>query len=231
MKRPRFLAGLAALFATPPDATQLLALDKALDEDMDDAEVSSAMDKMSDEDKAAACDAFCKSAGKAMDKITAEEKTEAYKRHAKDKVAKDKLGAQGKPAALSAPAAADAATVKIAVDAAVTEATKDFVKKDEAAAATKLAVDAAIAATNELHVARTAVAPTVGNDIALDSAEAVYRFALDKLKVEHKDVPAAALKALYVVAARAPVAPVVATDSKPVSAATLFPALANIRQG
>lgn len=230
MKRPRFFAAFAKLFAEPIPAATLVALDKAMDEDMDDAEMSAAMDAMTPEEKKAACDAYCASAGKAADAMDETDKKEAFSRAVKAKKALDKLGAQGKPAALSAPAAADSAAVKATVDAAVAEATKDFVKKDDAIAATKIAVDAAIAATNDLHAARLAVAPTVGNDVALDSAEKVYRFALDKLKVEHKDVPASALKSLYLVAVKKTAAPV-ATDSKPVTAESLFPALSNIRQG
>lgn len=221
MRFPKFLASLAAALSTAIPATAVVALDKALDEDMDDADMSSAMDAMTPEEKKAACDAYCASAGKAVDAMDDADKKEAFTRAVKAKKALDKLGAQGKPAALSAPAAADAATVKAAVDVAVAEATKEFVKKDEAAAATKLAVDAAIAATNDLHAARLAVAPTVGNDVALDSAEAVYRFALDKLKIEHKDVPASALKSLYTVAVKKAVAPL-ASDAKIVKAEDIF---------
>lgn len=227
MKRPRFLAGLAALFATPPTPEVLVALDKALDEDMDDADLSSAMDAMTDEDKKAACDAHSKSIGKALDALSDEEKTEAYKRAAKDKRAMDKV--KGNAAAPAGPVGGapkpgmDADAVKIAVDAAVVEATKDLISKTDAA---KMATDAAVAAVasnNELHAARADVETTVGPDVALDSAEKVYRFALDHLKVEHAGVHASALKALYAVSSK--VAPTLAADAAPISLKDLFPVL------
>lgn len=57
---------------------------------------------------------------------------------------------------------------------------------------------AAIDATNRmtaLHTAREDVKPIVGV-VAMDSAEEVYRFALDHAKVEHKGVHASALRSL-----------------------------------
>jgi hypothetical protein len=66
--------------------------------------------------------------------------------------------------------------------------------------ATKLATDAAIAAVaaNEAkHKAVRDVAPLVGPiTVAMDSAEAVYRFALDAIKVPHKHIHASALDAV-----------------------------------
>jgi hypothetical protein len=114
------------------------------------------------------------------------------------------------PVKLAADAAAkvtaDAVAVQLAVDAAVAEAVKDRVTKTDA---DRLATDAATAARAEVHalyVARKAVEPTAGV-VALDSADAVYRFALDHLKVAHKDIPASALAALYDASAKATAAP------------------------
>lgn len=53
-------------------------------------------------------------------------------------------------------------------------------------------IAAAVASRDALHAARTEVEPIIGR-VTFDSAEAVYRAALDHLKVEHKDVPAAGL--------------------------------------
>lgn len=66
-----------------------------------------------------------------------------------------------------------------------------------AADAQRMAADAstaAVARVTAIDTARRDVAPLVGAIVvAMDSAEAVYRFALDHIKVAHKDVPAAAL--------------------------------------
>lgn len=110
--------------------------------------------------------------------------------------------------------AMDEAVVSARVADAVAAAVKDMVPKTEA---TKLAQDAATAATTSVHAlyaARQAVEATVGV-IALDSAEAVYRFALDHLKVDHKDIPVSALPALYETSAKAAAAPALATDAAP----------------
>lgn len=229
MKRPRFMALLATFFpAGHVKPEDVVALDRAFDED-DDSDLSAAMDAMTDEDKKTACDAFAKSKGKAMDAMSDEEKKEAYKQAAKDKRAKDRLNSGNASAPNApeggAPKPAQDAAIKLAVDAALAqagEATKDYVSP----AALKLAVDKATAdavtANNELHAARAAVAPTLGNEVALDSAEAVYRFALDKLKVDHAGVDASALKALYDVAVKATVAPQVAADAAPIDIYSLF---------
>lgn len=89
------------------------------------------------------------------------------------------------------------ADVALAVDAAIKS--KGYVTADEAK---RMASDAAAAATtaavahaSELHTARESVKPLVGI-VALDSAEAVYRFALTAEKVALDGVPAAAFPAL-----------------------------------
>lgn len=60
----------------------------------------------------------------------------------------------------------------------------------------KAAVDAAVKEVHALYAAREAVAEKVGIT-ALDSAEATYRFALDKSGVDHKSIVADALPALW----------------------------------
>ena len=53
----------------------------------------------------------------------------------------------------------------------------------------------------DLETAKSAVRGTVGDVIGMDSAAAVYKFALDHLKVDRKDMPDAGLASLYKVAA------------------------------
>lgn len=91
----------------------------------------------------------------------------------------------------------------------------------------KTAMDSLRAEFRELEKAKQAVRPVVGDVIGMDSAESVYRFALDNMKVDHKDMPAAGLATLFSVAAskKSTAAPVtVAMDSA--AAKARFPALA-----
>lgn len=53
----------------------------------------------------------------------------------------------------------------------------------------------------DLEQAKADVRPVVGDVIGMDSAQSVYRFALDQLKVDHKDLPDAALGKFYALAA------------------------------
>lgn len=231
MKFPKIMAALAA--ALPGlKAADALALDEALKElALDSAKpAKTAEDEfpdMSATDKKTALDTFCSKSGKAMDKLTDDDKREAYKS------AKDAM-ASGSPAASSgnkAPHAAgmDEATVSKRVTDAVAVALKDTVAKADA---DKIAQDAATTARAEVHAlykARTAVEATVGV-VAMDSAEAVYRFALDHLKVDHKATKADGLPALYEASAKAATAPVVAAD-KAVSFDPSILGLSHIRKG
>lgn len=61
----------------------------------------------------------------------------------------------------------------------------------------------------DLEVAKSAVRGTVGDVIGMDSAAGVYRFALDHLKVDHKDMPDAGLGSLYKVASERTAAPAI----------------------
>lgn len=221
MRFAKFFAGLASVIpGLKPE--QVIALDAALDEEMD----------WSAEDESAAMDAFCKTSGKAMDALTDAEK-ETARKCAKD--ARKKVGVANPVPGM------DAAAVQVAVDAAVTKAREGYVTKvamDEAVAlvtakGTADCITAHAAGAAEalaLVAAREAVAPKVGV-CALDTAEAVYRFALDHLKVDHKNTTAAGLPALYDASAKAaPVA--VAQDAAPVVSITdLFPGLSLTRRG
>lgn len=102
----------------------------------------------------------------------------------------------------------------------------------------KVAQDAAIATAvdgvkrdlREADEARRAVRPVVGDVIAQDSAEGIYGFALDHMKVNREGVTGVpALKALFAVAQSKSAAPVViAQDSA--GLATRFPNAARFRQ-
>jgi len=61
----------------------------------------------------------------------------------------------------------------------------------------------------DLEVAKSAVRGVVGDVIGMDSAAGVYRFALDHLKVDHKDMPDAGLGSLYKVASERSASPAV----------------------
>ena len=103
---------------------------------------------------------------------------------------------------------------------------------------TKAAMDAAIAAAvgaatikaradaESLHTARKEVAPAVG-EVALDSAEAVYKFALDQAKVDITGVHPSAYRAMFKLASAAPEpAPRIALDAAVVTGvAERFPNL------
>lgn len=83
-------------------------------------------------------------------------------------------------------------------------------------AAVKLAVDAALAAervkSEALFAARKDVEKVLGT-VAYDSAEAVYGAALTHLKVDHKDVPASAFRALFHASVKTAPATPVTTDA------------------
>jgi hypothetical protein len=205
MKFPRVLAALAAILPALKHS-DAVALDEALAADA----FKPAEDAMSAEDMKAALDAFCTKSGKAMDALTDEDKAEAYKTAAKDKAVCAKNSPHASSGSEKPAPAMDEAVVTQRVTDAVAAALKDTVPKADA---DKLATDAAVAARAEVHALYTArkdVEATVGV-VALDSAEAVYRFALDHLKVDHKETPAAALVALYTASAKA--APAIAADA------------------
>ena len=81
----------------------------------------------------------------------------------------------------------------------------------------------------EANEAARAVRHIVG-DVTMDSAEEIYAFALDQMKVDHKDVQGVhALRALFTVASKTASAPApIAQDSK--AALEAFPGLSRFRQ-
>jgi hypothetical protein len=110
-----------------------------------------------------------------------------------------------------------------AIAAAVTVATAGMVSREDAQ---KMANDAAQGVI-ETFKAREAVASKVGV-VNLDSAEAVYRFALEKSGIDHKAIAADALPALW--AAMQKAAPAISLDAKPATnVRDLFPT--HIRKG
>lgn len=93
------------------------------------------------------------------------------------------------------------------------------------------AVDSAVARVHALYAAREAVSVKVGVT-ALDSAEATYRFALDKSGATHEGVAADALPALW--EATVKVSKSASEDAAPVEAfdmSKLFPGSTYIRKG
>lgn len=231
MKFPKFLAAMIAAVARPDDATLVVAADAALSEELE------AMDSLSDAEKKTACDAMAVEKGCAADALTDEDKTEAYKRAAADKRAKD-----GVTVGTPKPPGMDAAAVQVAIDAAVATAVAAatvsaregyLLAADAASVATAEALSASkaegIAEATALFDARALVAPKVGVVANVTNAEGVFRFALDQLKVEHKDIPASALAALYKGVTSAAPTTAVALDARPTAdILELFPAARGI---
>lgn len=124
-----------------------------------------------------------------------------------------------------------------AIDAAITA--RGYISKADAE---KLANDAAVAASadavakvNALHVAREAVKPLVGV-VVMDSADSVYKFALEQEKVALDGVPAAAYPALVrervaLRSAGPAVSRTTITADAANAAAAAIPGLGRIQQG
>ena len=75
---------------------------------------------------------------------------------------------------------------------------RDMVKKPAMYAAIKAAVDAEASRQKATREAESVVRPHVGELVAMDSAEAVYRAALGILEVDGaKDMPEAALQPVF----------------------------------
>lgn len=49
----------------------------------------------------------------------------------------------------------------------------------------------------QLEQAKVDVRPIVGDVIGMDSAEQVYRFALDQMSIDHKDMPSPGLRTMF----------------------------------
>ncbi len=230
MKFPKIVAALDKLFANRT-ATEVVTADSALAEEID------AMDAgLTDEEKTKAMDEFAQKKGCAADALSDEDKTEALRRAAADKRAKDMAkpvpGAQDKAPAV----ALDEAAITIKAREGYVLATDSAAAVTAAVAAAKaeavqIATDAVTAPIHALYAARDAVLEKTGlvNLVELNTAEKVYRYALDKLTVPHTDVPAEALAALYTASARAPVT--VAADATPFNAREVFAGLRLISRG
>lgn len=235
-------AKLAAKFATDSALTTddrrylYLALDEmeqeveGEDEDMseDDAE-EKAKDKAKDakaKDKAAK-DKAAKDK-KAMDKKAADAKK------ARDKAARDARRAR------DGDDDEDAMDSEMDDDAEEAEDAEACAARDRKAAKDKKAMDAAIGdavtrAVKEteqrleaIGVAKTEVAPIVGSVAGMDSAESIYRFALDAAHVDHKEIKeVAALRQLVKLVPRPGSQTEIAMDSKSRGGVIeLFPSLA-----
>lgn len=132
---------------------------------------------------------------------------------ADEKAAKEKEEAEAKEKAEREAA--------VAMDAKINEAV---------AAAVKTAVEQAEARVHGLYAAKAAVADKVG-DVSLDSAEAVYRFALTKIGVEHEKVVADALPALWESSNKPSGVSLDAARHEPLDITALFPGIGLIRKG
>lgn len=99
---------------------------------------------------------------------------------------------KGEPGKLGGAMAGDE-QIAAAVDAKLKEG--EFISKADAQKLANDAAAAAVKSVGDLAAARVAVAPLVG-EVALDSAEAVYKFALDKEGVALDGVPTSAYAAL-----------------------------------
>lgn len=149
---------------------------------------------------------------KAAEDAYDDEDEDDEKKKAKDAAA----AAEAEKAARDASAAVTPGPKEGEVGAALDAALKagKYITADDAKAMADAAVIDAVGRVNELHVARDAVASLVGV-VALDSAEKVYRFALDKIGVKTEGVHASALAQLVAMAktkAASP-APRIAADS------------------
>ena len=224
-KFPRVIAvAAAALGLTSAQQTALdTAFDKAKDEDKDERESAT-------DEREAACD----SREEAMD--AEEEKKDEKKegevargdrKKARDarKTARDKRAADRK--------AKDKAKDKKVMDtdpvldplesslkggaSSVSNKASDGISAADAAKLAKDAADTAVAAERAYEQSKRDVAPLVGPiTAAMDSAEAVYRFALDHVKVDHNGIHASGLPAVVAAEVRARSRkPVTAHDATP----------------
>lgn len=203
MKFPNIIAAVASVLPSLTES-QKLALDAAFEAKATDAEndKETAMDSREEamDSREEAMDAVEKDeVAKGDRKRARDERKAARDARAIDRKAKDsKRGKDSDPALEAEEKKLKGGEVK-GNDGKIVDLTK-YVTREDAA---KLATDSADAAVARVQATATAVrevAPLVGPiTVAMDSAEAVYRFALDHVKVAHKDVPASALS--HIVAA------------------------------
>ena len=126
------------------------------------------------------------------------------------------------------------AAEKGAMDAAIKKATTGMVTQTAMDAAIKVATDAVRKTANDVAEAKEAVTARVGQiKVACDSADDVYRAALDVLKVDTSELPVGAAKAVFhaipaVAPAKRPLAP--AMDAAAIKGFDeRYPAAGNIR--
>jgi uncharacterized protein len=198
-------AGLIATDKKPEDVTALLSEQFALDKKAKDE----AKEKAEAEDKAA-CDAAAKAAGcDAKDMVKGADGKWVKGDKAKDEN-DDEVDAED----------IDLVTAERGgVKPKVSEGGADAKAMD---AAIDARVQAALAAERALVAARTDVAPVLGV-VAYDSAEAVYKAALDHLKVDIAGVDASAYRAIFAAHVKAAPAPVVGDSAKVKSLDEAFP--------
>jgi hypothetical protein len=124
-----------------------------------------------------------------------------------------------------------AAELKAAADAKTAEDTKLAEQAAAQDAVIKSAVDSAVASVHALYAAREAVSVKVGVT-ALDSAEATYRFALDKSGADHSKIAADALPALWEATVKVPAKSLdIAPEVTDFDLSKLFPGSTYIRKG
>lgn len=142
------------------------------------------------------------------EECTAAEKKAAADKAAKDTAANDPPGKDGEMNGEVDGEDEDMDGEDEASNMGVRGAAKDKKGMDAAIGA---AVTHALAQRDALHVARRAVEPTLGADVGMDSAEAVYAAALTKIGVDIKGVDASAYRSLFEIATKktAPAAVVV----------------------
>lgn len=70
-------------------------------------------------------------------------------------------------------------------------------KPEDVNATVEAAMDSMRVGFKQLEQAKVDVRPVVGDVIGMDSAEQVYRFALDQMSVDHKDMPAPGLRTMF----------------------------------
>ena len=227
MKFQPVKAKLAAKFAidsalTTDDRRYLVMALDAMEAECEDEEVEEEETESKAKDKAKDM--------KAEDE-EAEEEKKAEDKRAKDKAARDKKAKDDEMTEAEKKAAED----KRAKDEAE-EKEKAEDKRGMDAAIAKAVTEAetrTVARMNAIASAKLEVLPIVGEITgAMDSAEAVYKFALDHAGVDTKDVPAAAFKAMVKMLPTGEQSrPVIAQDAKSRdNIHSMFPNLRRIAQ-
>jgi hypothetical protein len=210
MKHSQVIATIATVIPTLT-AAQRLALDAAFDKkakDDKESEDCSAMDAYEREEAMDSREEEMDAREEESDKDESDEKARGDRKKARDarakdrakrardrKSAKDKAKDENVEEKAEDKASDKANDVALAIDAALNARIASG-KLITAEAAQKLASDA-VAKVEGIAKAKQDVIPLVGVvTAAMDSAESIYRFALDQVKVDHKDVHPSALSAL-----------------------------------